>query len=322
MGKYTNYFGIDVSKNTFDIWSDKTGHKIFENNSRGFKVFKRLIKENDICVLEYTGSYYQNLALFLFQKGIKVSIVNPLKIKRFIQMKFQKNKSDKSDAIMISMYAKEQLLELWEPEPAYIEHSKDILNTVSLYYKQTTALKNKLHSLTSRKVKGFIITSLKRQLRNIQKEIKLLEKSLEEIIQANEPQLLNDITSIKGVGKKTAILMIAETSAFSKFENAKQVASFFGLAPSEYSSGSSIRGKSRITKRGNPLVRNHLFMCSFTACSTNRQCSDIYNRIVAKGKSKKLALIAVCNKLIKQIFAVAKSGMPYDPDYKPVFNPY
>ena len=105
------------------------------------------------------------------------------------------------------------------------------------------------------------------------------------------------------------------TSNFKTFESYKQVSSFLGLAPTERSSGSSIRGRTRISKTGDGLLRNHLFMCSFTACEHNSQCKALYQRIVAKGKSKKLALIAVCNKLIKQSFAIAKSGLPYDPNY-------
>jgi transposase len=84
----------------------------------------------------------------------------------------------------------------------------------------------------------------------------------------------------------------------------------------EYSSGASVSKKSRISKTGDARIRNHLFMCSFTACERNPQCKALYERIVAKGKSKKLALIAVCNKLLKQSLAIAKSGIPYDPQYK------
>ena len=118
------------------------------------------------------------------------------------------------------------------------------------------------------------------------------------------------------MGKKTALLLIVSLNGFRDFESAKQVVSNLGLSPLEHKSGSSVRGKSAISKRGNPLVRNYLFMCSFTACQNNEACKQHYERIVNKGKSKKLALIAVCNKLIKQAFAVAKSGMPYDPNYR------
>ncbi len=116
--------------------------------------------------------------------------------------------------------------------------------------------------------------------------------------------------------KKTAILLIVCTNGFQTFENSGQLSAFFGLSPTEYTSGSSVRGKSQISKRGNPLMRNHLFMCSFTACTNNPQCKALYNRIVNKGKSKKLALIAVTNKLLSQSLAIAKSGVRYDLNYK------
>ena len=82
------------------------------------------------------------------------------------------------------------------------------------------------------------------------------------------------------------LVSIVSTSGFSKFENTRQLSSFFGLAPAEISS--SVRGKNRITKKGNGMLRKHLFMCSFTASQTNLQCRNLYNRIVVKGKSKKM----------------------------------
>lgn len=121
--------------------------------------------------------------------------------------------------------------------------------------------------------------------------------------------------SIPGIGKKTALLLMVSTSSFKNFSHYKQISSYVGLAPYERSSGTSIRGKSRISKTGDGLLRNHLFMCSFTASVHNPQCKALFDRIVGKGKSKKLALIAVCNKLIKQAYGIAKSNLYYDPNY-------
>ena len=92
--------------------------------------------------------------------------------------------------------------------------------------------------------------------------------------------------------------------------------SYAGLTPIIRQSGSSVNARSRISKMGNAKLRNLLFMCSFNACNYNRACKALYDRIVAKGKSKKLALIAVCNKLLKQAFAIIKNGLPYDEHYK------
>ncbi|WP_394707634.1 transposase [uncultured Draconibacterium sp.] len=151
-------------------------------------------------------------------------------------------------------------------------------------------------------------------------EIKLLESQLETIIKTHGQELLSNLLSIPGLGRKTAILLIVCTNGFKTFENSRQFSAFFGLSPVIRASGSSVRGKTRISKRGNPMVRNHLFMCSFTAYSKNHQCKALYERIVNKGKSKKLALIAVTNKLLAQSLAIAKSGVRYDPDFKSV-NP-
>ena len=117
---------------------------------------------------------------------------------------------------------------------------------------------------------------------------------------------------LEKLGNKTAIMLIVLTDGFSNFENARQLCSYTGITPNIRVSGSSVRGRSRITKMGNAKLRNLLFMCSFSACKHNKACREIYERIIAKGKSKKLALIAVCNKLLKQAFAIAKSGLPYE----------
>jgi transposase len=318
MNKNTKFIGIDISKKVFDIWSDEIGHKQFKNSNEGFAKFVQLLEKNSWCVMEYTASYYQNLAIYLYENGVPISIINPLVLKRFIQMKLQHNKTDKSDAKMIVQYANEQKVYRWEPAPKYIEECKDLHTAIAIYFKQSTALKNKLQSYLDKGVKGKLISSMKRQIKQLKQEIKLLEYEIEIRIKENEPDLLANLTSIKGIGQKTAMMLIASTNGFRSFENAKQVSAFFGLSPTETSSGASVRGKSRITKKGNPLVRNHLFMCSFTASKNNTQCKNLYDRIVNKGKSKKLALIAVTNKLLKQMFAIAKSGVPYDPDFKAV----
>lgn len=316
MNKSTIFVGIDISKDVFDIYDSKEGHYQFSNDEKGIKMFCKQLTSDHWCVMEATGSYHQRLAISLFDKGLKVSVINPLIIKRFIQMKLNQVKTDKSDAKMICQYAEEQSLELWSPEPDYIVQCKTLHGVVCLYFKQRTALKNTLHAmLTSNRGKGKLIRSIERQLKCLDKEISLLEVEIEHLIRKNEQGLFTRLNTIPGIGKKTSMLLIVSTNGFRDFESSRQLSSYFGLAPNERSSGSSIRGRSRISKMGDPLVRNHLFMCSFTACKHNPQCKALFDRIVRKGKSKKLALIAVCNKLIKQAYGIAKSGLDYDRDY-------
>ena len=109
--------------------------------------------------------------------------------------------------------------------------------------------------------------------------------------------------------------LIVVSDSFRKFECAKQFICYIGLSPTESKSGTSVTGKNSISKQGHAKLRNLLFMCSFNACKSNNACKDLYERIIAKGKSKKLALIAVANKLVKQSFAIAKSGLEVDQEY-------
>jgi len=321
MNKNKEIIGIDVSKSSLDVFSIGKGHHCFTNDEKGFKKLLTIYGNSGCYVMEATGCYHQLLAIYLYELGLSVSVVNPLVIKRFIQMKLQKLKTDKSDSKMICQYGLEQDLEQWAPASKYISSCKRTYGAISLYLKQSTALSNTLHSLSSSGItKGKLVLSLNRQLRGLKKEIKLLELEVEKEIKTYDSELYTNLKSIPGIGSKTAMLLLIHTNGFRDFVSYKQLISYFGLAPTERSSGSSIRGRSRINKNGDGTIRNHLFMCSFTACNSNPQCKALYDRIVNKGKSKKLALIAVCNKLLKQAFGLAKSGLVYDKNYKSVLN--
>lgn len=318
MNKSNVLIGIDISKDSFDVYSKETGHLKFTNDPSGYRSFYKHIQGFDVCcVMEATGSYHYCLASWLYKKGVGVSVLNALVIKRYMQMKLRVNKTDKSDAQMIASFARDQDFPIWSPDPEYIKTCKELFSVLELYTRQSTMLKNRLHSLETMGLKGGrVLSSIRRRIKATQKEIKDLESSLEDVIKENDAALYEGLKTIPGVGKKTAMMLIASTNGFRSFENSKQVSSYFGLAPNHRVSGSSIRGRSYISKRGNPMVRNHLFMCSFTACKCNPQCAALFDRIVAKGKSKKLALIAVANKLIKQAYAISQSGGSYDPMHR------
>ncbi len=182
--------------------------------------------------------------------------------------------------------------------------------------KKRTATKNKIYGEEVLGIPSkYVYRSLKRIKKYLDKEILGIEKKLLSLVKQEQQVQLTLLTSIPGIEFKTALFMILITDGFTKFENSKQLCSYVGITPTIRESGSSVRGKSRISKVGNRKLRNLLFLCSFNACKHNKACRDIYERIVNKGKGKKLALIAVSNKLIKQSFAIAKSGLPYDETY-------
>ena len=316
MDKYSDYLGIDISKETFDVVNLSGKHQQFKNDTSGFKALKKAIPKASLCVMEVTGIYHLRLANFLYTKNIALSVVNPLRIKRFAQMHLRRNKTDKADAAIISLYAQTQETKPWIPAPKTIEESKDIYQTMEQYIEIRASLKSKLSGLNTKQASRFIIKNITSQIEQLSKSIIEMEAKLNELVKSYNPEMLSNITSIVGIGQRTAALLMISTQGFGNFENAKQVCSYFGLAPTENTSGTSVRGSRRITKMGNPLVRKKLFMCSLQASKYNKTCAELYQRLLAKGKSKKTALIAVANKLLKIAFAIAKSGLPYDPYYK------
>jgi transposase len=271
--------------------------------------------------MEATGYYHYRLAQFLYKKGIIVSVVNPLSVKRFIQMKLAKVKTDKSDAKAICDYGKQNEVPLYT---ALTETQSECLQLFSLldaYLKKQTATKNKIHGEEVLGIPSkFVYRSLNRDLKHLEKEIKGIEARLLELVKQDQQEQLTLVKSIPGIGIKTALFLIVITDGFSKFENASQLCSYVGITPTIRVSGSSVRGRARISKVGNRKLRSVLFLCAFSACKHNKACRELYERITSKGKSKKLALIAVSNKLLKQAFAIAKSGLPYDENFVSKLN--
>ncbi len=320
MNKIKQFFGIDISKDVFDVVDHANNHYQYKNDPSGFKEFYKILTEQSHCAMEVTGSYYQALATWLYSRSVDVSVVNPLSVKRFIQMRLKTSKTDKLDARMIRLYSESEDPELWQPPSQYIIEANELHKLIVLLLKQRTALKNKLHGLNAKGITtSAVVRSLRRQIRNLDNEVSALELKLEGVVKDQHADLMARLCSIPGIGKRTAIYLIVLTQGFEKFENSRQLISYFGLNPTIHESGSSIRGRSRISKTGNNHIRNLLFMCSFTACEHNKSCREIYQRITAKGKSKKLALIAVANKLLKQSLAIAKSGLYYDENFRSVY---
>jgi transposase len=282
----------------------------------GFNAFAKALPKEALVVMEATGYYHYRLAQFLDKKKIAVSVVNPLSVKRFIQMKLAKVKTDKSDAKMICEYGIMNDVPLYNSLTEVQAECLQFFRLLDSYLKKRTATKNKIHGETVLGIpSSFVFRSLQRNLKHLNAEVKAIEARLLKLVKEDQQQELTLLKSIPGMGVKTALFLIVATDGFSKFENAGQLCSYVGITPTIRESGSSVRGRSRISKVGNKKLRNLLFLCSFSACKHNKACKAIYDRIVAKGKSKKLALIAVANKLLKQAFAIVKSGRPYDENY-------
>jgi transposase len=314
--------GIDTSKDFFDATAIEEDNVIFQkqfsNDVKGFNLFLRAVRNNpvELVCIEATGPYHLRFALFLEENNLNVSVVNPLVIKRYAQMKMSRAKTDKKDAYLIAFYAKEQKPEIWKTPSELLLDIRQLDTHLDLLMKHKRALCNQLHAF---KTRGAVVKGLEKQMQNqineLNENIKKVERRIEELVRSSYPKMADQLQSIPGIGKKSAYMMIVSTNGFLSFDNCKQVTSFFGLAPRHYQSGTSVKGKTRICKMGMSRVRKTLYMAAVAAIKCNAGCQNLYERLRAKGKSHNLAIIAVVNKLVKQSFAIAKNDTYYQVDY-------
>lgn len=266
--------------------------------------------------MEATGPYYLRLASWLYQNGFKVSVINPLVIRRFCQMKLIRAKTDKADARMIALYGKTEKPAAWEPHANYIMKLQQLDSLTDLLIKTRTALQNQLHAFQATGlIDTFSRSLLKQEIRHITRKLEKIELQVIALVEQHHKEMLENLTSIPGIGRKTAVALITISAGFKRFNHHKQLSAYIGITPRIYESGTSVKGRASICKLGMSRIRASLYVCAWAARKCNEACKLLYERLVAKGKAKNLALIAVANKLVKQAFAIATNGSRYQPGY-------
>ena len=318
----SKFIGIDVSKETFDAAfpqsEDKMHSLVLSNQEKGFKQLVRHLQPGDHCVMEASGPYYVRLATYLHQQGLKVSVVNPLVIRRFAQMRMVRAKTDRKDARVIYDYAVSENPALWQPDDEAVTRLRQLQMVMEGLSKQQTMLNNQMEALRQLPlVDSTARSAIQKALGTIGKQIEKMEQQMLQIVKQSYQETFQALKSIPCIGNKSAVLLIAITNNFKNFETSKQLCADVGLSPRVYHSGTSIRGKGHICKMGMSLVRKVLYVCSWTAKSYNLQCKQMYERLKAKGKPERVIKIAVANKLLKMAFAVGKNLTPYEKNYKP-----
>ncbi len=317
------YVGIDISKDTFDLAfavPASQQHK-FPNTAAGFDQLLDLLTQTGPehgwpchIVMEASGPYYQQLAAFLHANQIAVSVVNPLIIRRFAQMRMIRAKTDKKDAQTIARYGEAEHPAPWAPVPHREQELRQLRSSLELLEAQRIALSNHSHAQQQGNClnvcAGQVIADT---LAVVEQQIQRVQQQMARIAQAAYGQSLTVLESVPGIGRKTAIVLLSATGCFSRFSSARQLCSYFGICPRVYESGTSVRGKSRITKMGMGGVRKLLYMCAISAARYNESCRELYERLKAKGKATRAALMAVANKLVRQAFAVVTTNTPYKP---------
>jgi transposase len=308
--------GIDISKETFNAsWKENGKNKpaIYTNNEKGFEQFLKVLNPGDHCVMEASGPYYLRLAVFLHGKGVKVSVANPLSVRRFCQMQLGRTKTDKKDAATIAAYGEMVKPVAWEPEEDHIMEMRDILTTLEGYEKQSSMLRNQLEAegqlpVMNKKAK----MSKQKMLLALGKEIKQLNEEVESIAEQHCKETMDKLQTIPGLGPKTSIMLIIVTNNFQRFDDARKLSAYIGMCPRIFQSGTSVNGKGHICKIGNPKARKLLYIGTWTAQRFNPQCKALKERLEQKGKPGKVIKMAMANKLLRMAFAVGKRKIDYN----------
>lgn len=325
--------GIDVAQKELvvcigrmyeDLSTELYAHKSFANTSKGFiSLVHWVLKLTEPTasvryVMEATGVYHESLACYLADHGYSVSIILPNKISNYFRTLSVKTITDKSASEAITLFGLERNLEDWKRPKPIFKYLRQLTRERDQLVQERTMIKNQLHaektesdpnSSTLKRIKQRI-DLLNKQERVIREEIKGLvnqEKELKE-----ELALL---CSIPGIGTLTAAIILAETNDFELVRNKRQLASYAGFDVQEKQSGTSVKGKTRISKKGNKNLRKAMHLPALTAIRHDERFKSIFSRIVAKHGIKMKAAVAVQRKLLELSYTIFKTQIPYNKNH-------
>ncbi|HWZ18147.1 MAG TPA: IS110 family transposase [Ktedonobacteraceae bacterium] len=314
--------GIDVAKAKVDTWfervtaSEKPTHQRYDNSPAGHQrllawLTTQAVGQLHVC-LEATGTYSDALALCLHQAGYRVSLVNPLRIKRYGESELRRIKTDKSDAALIARFCLTQQPDPWTPLPPERRELQDLVRSLQ-DVKQLSQQQGSRHS--SGPHTPIVTAATTRILTCLGQQQSLLEQQIRQHILAHKT-LATDyalLLSIVSIGPKTAAVLLAELGDLRRFANVRDLVAYVGLCPRLCSSGSSLHGPTPLTKRGNAVVRKALYFPALNALRFNPCLRPFYHRLLAQGKPKMVAVAAVMRKLVHLAYGVLLSGQPFDP---------
>ncbi len=322
--KISDVIGIDVSKLTIDVVAHvNQKHVQLENSNKGFKEMckwalknSRSPKGETMFVFEHTGLYSHNLGIYLAGQGIPFNIVPGLEIKRSLGI--SRGKDDKVDATKIARYGfrLRDEMEPYQLPSEDLEKLKRLLSLRDRLVKQNAGYKashNEWKRVLAQKGDKVLFDVQKKMVKYLDKQIKAVEVEMATIVKNNDKlkKQYDLITSIKSIGPQTALFMIVYTAGFTKFKTWRKFASYCGTAPFPNSSGTSIKGKDKVSHLANKKIKSLLDQCAKIALIHNTEMKLYYNRRIGEGKNEKSTRNIIRNKLLARIFAVVQSGKPY-----------
>lgn len=317
-GSMQNVVGIDVSKEKLDIcalFDDKVRKKVVRNDEKGVKqlylwLLKFQVKDPHIC-MESTGCYSENAAEFLHNLNFKVSVVNPLQVKAFRKSRLIRQKTDSVDAQVIAEFCQKNNPPIWTPRSPYKKELHEINRRVE-------SLKIELHRVTNclekKNLPTIVIETIKEEIKYLKKLIAQLEERILQIIEKNPKlkQKFESLIAIKGVGEKTALAILVDMPDIEHFEKSGQFAAFVGITPAHFRSGTSVKGKSKISRVGSKNVRKTLYMSAINVKNYNPNFQNFVQKLQRKGKPPKVIICAVMRKLMCIFFGMLKNSSLFD----------
>ncbi|MBX9901346.1 MAG: IS110 family transposase [Burkholderiaceae bacterium] len=315
------YLGIDVAKAKLDcalrLANQKHRNKIVENCPKGFKhLVDWLAKQGvddmktlHVC-MEATGVYWEAVAEYLANLDINVSVVNPAQIKAFGVSRLVRTKTDKVDAQLIAEFACERQPEVWRAPSIAEQTLRAMVLRLDALQVMHTQESNRLDVARDAVRKG-----IENHLAWLAQEITNLSKQIRDHI-SNDPDLKIKeglLNSIPGIGERTIAMLLSYYANAERFANARKAVAFAGLDPRQHESGSSVKGKSRMSKVGHNAIRKGLYMPAIVALYKTAWGKHFRARLAANGKPPMLIIGAMMRKLIHVAFGVLKSGKKFDP---------
>ncbi len=314
--------GVDVSKMTLDIHFKPSGLWMqIPNQTKGFRLFLKELKRQlpaqsrVLVVMEHTGKYSWRLEMFLRSKGVDYCKIPALQIKRSLGV--IRGKNDKVDAARIAEYGwmRRDILKADQPTTAGIQELQELLGLRSKLVRDRAGYLNRIKELkaSGQKEHAIAVEMQGTLIEIFNEKIAELEISIKALLASNEAlrTTADLLRSIKGIGWIVAANMICYTDNFKKFSNARKFNCYAGLAPFKHESGSSIRGRERVSHLANKDAKTLLGLAASTAIMHDKELRAYYKNRLEKGKSKMNCLNVVRAKLVARMFAVVKRQSPY-----------
>jgi transposase len=314
--------GIDIAKLKFNVClinqNGKLKHKVFPNTATGFEQLKEWLSKQGVervhACLEATGTYGDSLSLFFHQAGHTVSVINPATIKSFAASRLSRTKTDRVDAELMAHFCLAQAPPAWTPPAPEVRELQALVRRLEALVEMRVMEENRLSSGIT---VDLVRASVEELLNHLNTQIKRTEKLIREHINRH-PRLKQQsalLDSIPGIAESTAALLLSEITDITQYKSARQVAAYAGLVPRERQSGTSVRGRTRLSKIGNARLRRALYFPAITAL----RCSPFFQAwakgLQERGKSKMSVICAMMRKLVHVAYGVLKSGKEFDPQW-------